>query len=89
MIRRVVQQVWTDVLRPLWREKKPLAPSIVIATSADSTTTLSNAGVSSSSSTSEICFDFSLGNVAIAGEANTSSSEEKIGLAQVCKSYPI
>lgn len=59
MVHRITLQVWTDVLTPLWREKRSITPTTLSSQDKDTSSTSSGRSGSGSSITSEICFEFS------------------------------
>lgn len=86
MIQRVVKQVWSDLLNPLWREKKPLTPAVIIAPTPSSSDSQPSIGTSvgpSSNVTSELCFDFSLGNTVNSAETHAGGNEDVSNITQV------
>lgn len=84
MIHRVVKQVWSDLLKPLWREKKPLNPSVIIAPVPSSADSQPSSSIGSSSVvTSELFFDFSLGNAVNTEDTHVGGNEELSSVSQV------
>jgi hypothetical protein len=88
MVDRITQQVWTNLITPLWREKNPLAPSVVIAPAPGSPASHPQAravgvGAGGNTAMSEICFDFSVGSAKSSAEANLSLNEDLFGAGGV------